>query len=507
MATIALVKIHPAIGVARIGNSPSEFFIGPEKPGVHRRPEGGYKDAQGRIKRQAARFRLFGYDSKGKLVKEITSKDASISWTAHLVNKKAAWKRFVGLNPTSPLRNASVTDRNSLLIDPGPRSLSGSHKVASFDTGRFLGSIVPLGEMRTDRQGRLLILGGFGNSGSPIHAPFNAPGNDFANRDGWYDDVSDGPVTATVTLKASGKTFNAVASWVISAPPKFAPPIDNIITLYDTLLQVAVDKLGLKLPAKPSFTNDIYPILQRAIKMRWVNQLKKMHEDNMPPPPPPNDKGHTDAAWGKIIPPPGSAAARKLIFDKLRNPALPPQQSSDPADMPMIWSDYYPGDGNQPLTKIQYDTMKKWKDGNFIYDWSGPPKPPKKITPAGLDRAGLESCVGAAFFPGIETSWLLRDTYKFSEPFRLDHASLEPGDLTKQMAVPWQSDFYDCAQEGDLAWWPAQRPDDVFPASGGAQVPWIRKHVNSALGMVKNWHKLGFVVKKGSKFVETERKP
>ena len=154
------------------------------------------KDAQGRIKRQAARFRLFGYDSKGKLVKEITSKDASICWTAHLANKKAAWKRFVGLNPNSPLRNASVTDRKSLLIDPGPRSLSGPNKTASFDTGTFLGSVVPLGEMRTDRQGRLLVLGGFGNAGSPIHAPFDAPGNDFANRDGWYDDVCDGDVRA-----------------------------------------------------------------------------------------------------------------------------------------------------------------------------------------------------------------------------------------------------------------------------------------------------------------------
>jgi hypothetical protein len=85
--------------------------------------------------------------------------------------------------------------------------------------------------------------------------------------------------------------------------------------------------------------------------------------------------------------------------------------------------------------------------------------------------------------------------------------SREPGDLTKQMAVPWQSDFYDCTQESDLAWWPAQRPDDVFPVSEGAQVPWIRKHVKIALGMVKNWHKLGFVVKIGPKFVETERKP
>jgi hypothetical protein len=492
MATIASLKIHPAIGIARVGNSPNDFFIGPEEPGAHRRPTGGYKDAQGRIKRQAARFRLFGYDSKGRLVKEITSKDATISWTAHLANKKAVWKRFVGLNPNSPLRNASVTDRNSLVIDPGPRSLSGPNKVADFDTGTFLGSIVPLGEMRTDRQGRLLVLGGFGNSGSPIHAPFDAPGNDFANREGWYDDVSDGSITATVTFKASGKTFSAIPAWVICGPPKFAPPIDNIITMYDTLLQVAVDKLGLKLPAKVSFTNDIYPLLQRAINIGWVSGMITSK--------------HAHQTLAAVVPPPSSTSARLAIFAKLRDPALPPNQSSDPADMPMIWSDYYPDNANQPLTKIQYDTMKKWKDGDFINDWSGPRKSPKKITPAGLDRAGLESCVGAAFFPGIEASWLLRDTYQFTEPFRLDHASLEPGDLTKQMAVPWQSDFYDCAQEGDLAWWPAQRPDDVFPASGGAQVPWIRKHVNSALGMVKNWHKLGFIVKKGSKFLETERK-
>src|SRR5260370_29431737 len=172
MQNITSIKIHPAVGIARLGNSPSEYFIGPERPGAHVKPKTGFKDAQGRIKRQAARFRLFGYDSKGKLVKEITSKEASISWTTHLANKKAAWKRFVGLNSNSPLRNASVTDRKSLLIDPGPRSLSGPNKVASFETGTFLGSIVPLGEMRTDRQGRLLVLGGFGNSGSAIHAPF-----------------------------------------------------------------------------------------------------------------------------------------------------------------------------------------------------------------------------------------------------------------------------------------------------------------------------------------------
>jgi len=65
----------------------------------HTRPKGGYKDAQGR-KRQAARFRLFGYDKKGKLVKEITSPDATIEWTVHLANRKAAAERVLKTTKT-----------------------------------------------------------------------------------------------------------------------------------------------------------------------------------------------------------------------------------------------------------------------------------------------------------------------------------------------------------------------------------------------------------------------
>jgi hypothetical protein len=175
--------------------------------------------------------------------------------------------------------------------------------------------------------------------------------------------------------------------------------------------------------------------------------------------------------------------------------------------MPMIHSDFYPMEVNQPLTRTQYGAMKKWKDGDFINDWSGAPVPSQVLTPGGLDRAALESCVGGAFYPGIEASWLLRDVYTFSEPFRLDPSSLQAGDVTKQMALPWQADFNDCAQEGELAWWPAQRPDDVFPESGGPQVPWTRGIVNSMADMVQKWHRLGFVVKKGARYVEIERNP
>jgi L-Lysine epsilon oxidase N-terminal/L-lysine epsilon oxidase C-terminal domain len=509
MRTITSIKIHPSIGIARIGNSPTEFFIGPEKPGARTRPKGGYRDAEGRIKRQAARFRLFGYDKKGNLVKEITRADASVEWTVHLANRKADWREFDGLNSSTPLRNAGIASRTSLVIDPGERTATGSNQRASFDTGAFLGVTVPLGEMRTDNRGRLLVLGGFGNSGSPTDKPLQH----WANNDEWHDDVSDGPVNATVTFKRNGQTINAVGAWVICAPPSFAPPLDHVITLYDVLLQMAVDKLGLKRPVKPSFTKDIYPLLQRAINTKWVSAMvadpeahehgnASRHEHGTP-----SSATPAHASFKAVIPPPGTATARRKIFDKLRNPALPYNKDSGESDMPMIWSDYYLNGKNEPLTKIQYGYIKKWKNGNFINDWHGPSKPPKQITPAGLDRAALEGCIGAPLYPGIEASWLLRDAYTFSEPFRLNHSNLEAGDITKQMAVPWQADFYDCSQEGELAWWPAQRPDDVFPETGGPQVPWIRHHVSSRSGMVKNWHKLGFVVKRGAKYVETERNP
>jgi len=38
MATV--YKIHPAIGIARVGNSPAEFFIGPERTREVPNPKG-----------------------------------------------------------------------------------------------------------------------------------------------------------------------------------------------------------------------------------------------------------------------------------------------------------------------------------------------------------------------------------------------------------------------------------------------------------------------------------
>ena len=156
------------------------------------------------------------------------------------------------------------------------------------------------------------------------------------------------------------------------------------------------------------------------------------------------------------------------------------------------------------MTRVQYDMMKKWPmETSSVTDRLAVDP---QITPDGLTRAALDACVGGPFFPGIEASWLLRDLYLCSEPFRLDHAHVEAGDVTKQMALPWQADFYDCQAEGDFGWWPSQRPDSVFPEAGGAQVSWTRGILKSRKGMVDHWFELGVVTKRGDRFVETERK-
>lgn len=120
-----IIRILPAIGIARVGNS-EEAFIGPEIPGL-RPASAEYRDEQNRLKRQAARFRLFIYG--GKVPREITLKDVKcIEWTVHLRNTKAAARRCSGvLKSRSTVRNARVKDRKQLILDAKPRT-SGHNK-------------------------------------------------------------------------------------------------------------------------------------------------------------------------------------------------------------------------------------------------------------------------------------------------------------------------------------------------------------------------------------------
>jgi hypothetical protein len=483
-------KIFPSIGIARLGNCPDDsasgFYVGPEIPGSVIVPPNGYKDPQGRVRRQAARFRIFGWED-GVFMGEITASAANITWTVELANTKAAFNQFEGVGHIfGPLRNASVSNRSSLMITPGPRTIGPGSK-AVFDTGEFLNRAVPLGEIQTDSAGRLLVLGGFGSSGSPINSPLTT----FANNDGWHDDISDGPVTATV--RWAGHTYQASGAWVICPPTRFAPPIYHNISLYDTLLQAMVDRYGYQVPATPSFTNDVYPILRSEILTQWVSS-------KLP--------SSFYASLLAVIPPPATAAQRLAVFQQFRPPSTPATQAT-PHLMPAIWTDFFAdattgGWINHPLTFTQYNILQAWAEGNFVNDWVGLPSPGTTVTPDGLTRAALENCSGGPFFPGIETSFLTRDQYPFVEPFRLDWTQLQAGDLTKQNAVPWQTDFNDCQFQAPLSWWPAARPDDVFTASSNNYVSWDRG-VKSGADMVNLWSGLGFLAQSGNAVIEIDR--
>lgn len=512
---VARVRIHPAIGVARIGNAgfvngvpatpadPADFFVGPERPFETAPPTGGYK-RNGRVRRQAARFRLFAYDQQDKLIGEVTSDVADIAWTVELANKKASFNMFDGPNPNSSPRNVHVTsaaDRAKLEIKPGPRTLTGPNQSAAFGNGTFTDlngtqaktvSNIYLGGVQTEADGRLLVLAGQGKSESP----WNRPLVDFANNDGWYDDVADGPVNATVRMRGTNAQFQAAGAWVVCAPPKFAPAIRNIVTMYDTLRQVAVDKGLLPAPGRPSFTRDIQPILQRAIDVKWI----------MPAPP-----SRHSSVQGSF--PPATQAQRQDVFRRLRHPRKGQNLNGPGMNMPRLsddnarWSPQ--GDAGVAVTRLMYDQLTKWRDGDFDADWNGQPaQPPAEITPEGLDQAALEHWAGAAFFPGIEASWMVRDTFQYLEPFRLDPTSLRAGDISRQMAVPWQADFFDCRSgTSGIGWWPQQRPDRVYPDGSTTQAEWTRNKVGSHADMVARWHELGFVVWNGTRYVETDRNP
>jgi len=516
---IVSVAIHPAFGIARVGNSPDEFFLGPEAPGPHPTPGDGFKDAAGRIKRQAARFRVYGLDADRNVVRELTAADAEISWTVHLANTKAAWYDFqqafdipgsMGLPPAPGLpaadplrstrRNKTVTGvrRARLAIDPGPRSITGtatngagSEPRYAFDTGRFFDAPVYLGELRTDPSGRLLVLGGRGLSAPSVPGTLATT---FANNDGWHDDIVDGPVEATVRI--GGRTLQATGAWAVVAPPNYGPGLQGIVTLYDVIFDVATRIEPARTPRRPSFTRQIYPLFARHVQHQWVNAgfLKRWGWGS------PGDFLEPRTLAQLADPSAASRFLRTELFHAFRNPAyltyednkLPPYYG-DGVDLPT------PDDPRQWMAVMpsQYGWLKQWADGDFEADWpaEGLRFParledlPLAEQPGALDRAALDECLGGAFHPGCELTWPIRLPSLYSEPFRLRRrtgpepdwgdgmtsqialapdgplSASGPGDLSRWMAVPWQTDTSSCLSAY------MREIDEFLPTFWAARVP------------------------------------
>jgi L-Lysine epsilon oxidase N-terminal/L-lysine epsilon oxidase C-terminal domain len=528
-------EVHPAIGIARLGssrlNSEEGFFLGPEPDSS---PPDRYRDPEGNLKRQAARFRVFKCrrDDRGKLLSATElalDSVCRITWTVHMANRKGVARRQYGFK--HGYRNGGVTsdpDDPSLIIDPGPRSVSAPGERQLFDTGRFRNTIVPLGEMTMETDGRLLVLGGYGRSGAdPPQPRLDLDIGHFADNEHWYDDIADGPVTATIEL-ADGTVAQATA-WVIVGPPDFAPGITNLITLYDVLFDHGV-KRGLlvaptDLSGPISFARHVQPILARSLGYRWVNRAAAFGYDN-------NGRGHARgeagdfaSRWAALADPsPTSSELRAALAGRLRNPDRSgPLPELNPLELLPRLSDVdwmRSNTGNVlPLTLTQYKIMQAWARGEFVNDLDQP-TPDNELLPDALTRLSLESCVGAALYPGIEVNGFIMnypERFEEGEPFRISHHAVRPGEVTQFNAVPWQADFHYCRWEETrginwrrLGWWPAQRPDDIHTQVGSPEmVPWARGLGPDYQEMIDHWDRLGFVVDRGPPgspfFIEDER--
>jgi hypothetical protein len=669
-------KIHPAIGIARVGDSPDAFYLAPEQAGAMpnelnadgtEQPVTKFKDDEGRVKRQAARFRVYGYDDDSKEGKELQVGDQiktvlqrsgqtllvevqDIRWTVYLANKKASWYEFQqldgehGYGPEHPLRNADVTDadaRQQLVIDPGPQTVSHAdenRQVAHFAKGKNPGytqsfppplrpnSVETLGEIRAIQQGQnlhLLVLGGHGNSGS-YRKGFGQPViQHYANNEGWFDDVSDGPVTASVVYKiisvngrtddpSVGSTRNVavdVPAWCVVGYPRYAPMIVDIVTMDEIAYDVAVRHFdydpymygtppfsGQKPPAasgakettsglqNPQWNQDYYPYFYRdiwPILIRPQSYQSVFDFDNFAggaPHDPTLKDGNFDPTLLSVPPfegeDPDLRAKRRTwrmrIWWALRKPGQENLLSflPDPSLpnyflvlMPFLCGDN-PITNTVPskflrLTDTQLFILGQWAAGKFVNEQQEgiPTTPPEQRTQTGtdLDRGVLSNGLGGAFCPGGEVAWIIRNPAIYAEPFRIKHSpyfspqtlaswqpnplslpgplntpedqgslavGLEPGDLTKYSAVPWQADFNECSTQdtdttytewnviepqsvGDPAadvtkttyWWPSHRPMEVYNAQG-AQVPWSQGIPQTNAGdlkMVTAWKDLGFL--------------
>ena len=89
------VAIYPSIGIARVGNSPNEYFLGPTIPGETAKDKNNFRDPDGNIKRQASKFFVYGLDARGNILGELNENHGvSIDWRVDVANKKAEWYQF-----------------------------------------------------------------------------------------------------------------------------------------------------------------------------------------------------------------------------------------------------------------------------------------------------------------------------------------------------------------------------------------------------------------------------
>ena len=622
--TKTVFRVHPSVNFSRFGTS-EDYILSPETsaglPQEGSDVTGGLplkkdapnqpvtsedlRDDDGNLKKQAARFRIYAYDTDGpttypggdgiEVVVGTTLPDGrkvkDLLWSSHLANKKAAVYNVVnnkGIaaygvvgveNPNGPvpqMRNPEVHGEidsdsrlSSLMIDAGPRSIS-ANKQESVQFSRCTtascvttqgqieklpdypirfpedsndelyepnGALDTLGEILTDNEGRLLVLASSGNAVGQYDeygVPIQMTGD--LNNVGWFDSAADGPVNVTLVFE-DNTTEEAFGAWVVCGDPAYAPQIRNVVSVWDDVYDMFVQDLELQpelfgqsdgqtngqaekeyQPSyEPNFSQDIQPIFIACNLQRWTANL-----------PPMALRAHTAVEAITEEDEPYKTIMAGLNF--IRNPNADETNIGAPL-MPLSLG--AAGTSFLTVTKTQYFMLDQWSkrvaDNGKVKNGE-----PQKFGPGELlDMASMANCLGGRYVPGIEVSYTImeKDIYiqdwqtSGAGPFRikqqvhithendgtseksyvgnrLDYSNiqkdkpyltsgwiplhamtdgLQPGDISKFMATPWQTDYNSCSihataintdgtnesngAESTLYWsWPSQRPDAVYVA-------------------------------------------
>lgn len=507
------LKISPSVGVARLGNSADEFMIAPDRigglpfnydmgTGVIGDAVEKFKDSIGLVKRQGQVFKV--YDGYNELVIGEGGVKA-FHWTVHLANKKAAWYQYTELrgNLLYPdneytgadglddveVRNAGIVgaDRNDLIIDAGPRTISGINQrieLEDNEDGLAVGynvsfpvyeniddinglPVVSLGTICTDENGLLIVFGAYGAAGGID------PLTSYGGSDTWHDDIADGSISCMVEYDAAASETIENRSWLIVGSPDFAPEIVNISTLSDTMFDVAIRAKGLN-PAmhngtdyldtyRPEYNQEILPILERCRAYQWVANVQSMTAFAYPTldlsDPLTNTLERADffayfrAPNDKSIAQPDQSQG--VLFNNPSTfdiPKMPINSGSNSVSNTTVVKFL-------ALDETQYFLMEQWSKSLFINNT-------EVVVNAmvdGKDQVSAGNCVGLPMSPGIEVTWSVQNPAIYSGAYQISvdtsadtgldpmrdecdpiNASCQPGDLTKRMACPWQADFFQC---------------------------------------------------------------
>jgi len=223
LSDVVVLKIHPAIGVARISKN-DEFFVFGTTPATYK--------SNGLMKRQAVQFRIFAYAANnvglGELTPAVlTSLNIKAVWSAQVANRKL---RFTALQNSQPNPDERLFGASASSDDAQQGKLTG--KLPGFAEGQSipLGQITPTGLFIPPKAGVFRET-----AGAPVP---NFPRHTFQIA----DTTSDGIVR--VALDGPAQSVPVLPAWIIVAPGDYSPDVDPEPNVSNSLLVKLRAELG-----------------------------------------------------------------------------------------------------------------------------------------------------------------------------------------------------------------------------------------------------------------------